>query len=102
MKEKQGTTQPSRNLSQSVPAIITAARTGDYAQTASLLNRFLQQLQQELAKGYITADGISKINYSLETLFSMQQMENWVAFADILEYEFLPLWLECTNTISST
>ena len=101
MKEIPGTTSSSNELSRSAPAIIAAARTGDYAQTASLLNRFIQQLQQELAKGYIAADRLSKINYSLETLFSMQQMENWVAFADILEYEFLPLWRECTGNTAS-
>ena len=76
----------------SIPAIITAARTGDYTGTASLLNRFLQNLQSELSKGYISAQGLSKITYSLETLLAMQQMEDWVAFSDILEYEFLPLW----------
>ena len=32
------------------------------------------------------------MTYSLETLAQMQQMKNWVAFADILEFEFLPLW----------
>ena len=77
-----------------IPVIVATARTGDYAQTATLLNRLLQKLQQELSKGYIPAAGLSRITYSLETLMSMQQMENWVAFADILEYEFLPLWLD--------
>jgi hypothetical protein len=77
-----------------VPEIVTAARTGDYAQTAALLNRFLQRLTQELSKGYIPAGELSRINFSLETLLSMQQMENWVAFADVLEFEFLPLWRE--------
>ena len=87
----------SGSLLQFAPEIIGTARTGDYARTASLLNRFLQHLQQELSKGYIAADGLSKVTYSLETLLSMQRMENWVAFADILEYEFLPLWRSITG-----
>ena len=57
-----------------IPEIIAAARTGDYAHTAALLNRFLQKLQQELSKGYIPADGLSRVTFSLETLLSMQQM----------------------------
>ena len=89
-------------LLQLVDVIIRTARTGDYARTASLLNRFLQNLQQELSKGYIADDGLSKVTYSLETLLSMQQMENWVAFADILEYEFLPLWRSITGKHSGT
>ena len=88
------TTTTTGTITGLIPVIIKAARTGDYAQTASHLNRLLQKLQQELAKGYIAADGLSKITYSLETLLSMQQMKNWIAFADILEYEFLPLWNE--------
>ena len=102
MHEKQDTEANGADLSRMIPEIITSARTGDYAQTASLLNRFLQHLQQELAKGYIAADGLSKITYSLETLLSMQQMENWVAFADILEFEFLPLWRELSGDAQST
>jgi hypothetical protein len=77
-----------------IPAIVAAARTGDYAGAARLLNTMLQQLQKELSKGHVAAGSLSKITYSLETLLAMQKMENWVAFADILEYEFFPLWKE--------
>lgn len=72
--------------------IIAAARTGRYAQTASLLNQLLQLLQKELSGGYLSVKEIGTVTYSLETLAEMQQMENWVAFADIIEYEFLPFW----------
>ena len=75
-----------------IPEIVVASRTGDYAGTARLLNRFLQQLQLQLSRGFVSAEGLSKITYSLETLLAMQQMKDWVAFADILEYEFVPLW----------
>lgn len=77
--------------------IITAARTGDYAGTARLLNRLLQRLQVEISKGYIGATTMTKITYSLETLLAMQQMNDWVAFADVLEYEFMPLWKNVTT-----
>lgn len=71
--------------------IITAARTGDYAGAARNLNRFLRLLQGVLSKGTIGAADMAKITYSLQTLLAMQQMRNWVAFADVLEYEFMPL-----------
>ncbi|MBN1757068.1 MAG: hypothetical protein JW863_02050 [Chitinispirillaceae bacterium] len=94
MNENAKDSSISEDITGFIPVIVNAARTGDYAQTASHLNRFLQKLQQELSKGYIAADGLSKLTYSLETLLSMQRMKNWIAFADILEYEFLPLWRE--------
>ena len=72
--------------------IVTAARTGDQAGSARLFNRFLQLLQQEIVRGTLGKEGLSKVSYSLETLLGMQQMEDWVAFADILEFELLPLW----------
>jgi hypothetical protein len=102
MSDKLNNAPTTGDLSHLLPAIVAAARTGDYAQGAALLNRFLRILQQELSKGYIAADGLSKVTYSLETLLSMQQMENWVAFADILEYEFLPLWRELSADLSGS
>jgi hypothetical protein len=75
-----------------IPGIIAAARTGDYPDTSRRINIFLQHLQYELSKGYLPSESIAKITYSLETLLAMQQMNDWVAFADVLEYEFLPLW----------
>lgn len=75
-----------------VQNIIRSARTGDYAATASTLNRFLALLQKVLAAGTVNVNLLQDIAYSVETLSHMQQMQNWVAFADLLEYEFLPLW----------
>jgi hypothetical protein len=71
--------------------IAFAARTGDEAGTARLLNRFLQILQKSVLPGIKNSEGLSKITFSLETLLGMQQMKDWVAFADILEYELHPL-----------
>jgi len=71
--------------------IIRFARIGDYGNTAACLNQFLVQLQNLFTKRNISRDNLSKITYSLETLMAMQEMKNWVAFADILEYELLAL-----------
>ena len=95
MKEKKANPQSKETLLEEIPRIVTAARTGDYPETARRINIFLQQLQKELSKGYIPAEGIAKITYSLETLLAMQQMSDWIAFADVLEYEFVPLWRSC-------
>ena len=78
--------------------ILHASRTGDYAAGASMLNRFLASLQKELSRGTVPVKTLSAITYSLETLSQMQQMGNWVAFADLLEYEFLPLWQNALTT----
>lgn len=71
--------------------IIRFARTGDYGNTASYLNQFLYQLQGFFTQNKIDKESLSKITYSLETLMAMQEMKNWVAFADVLEYELLAL-----------
>ena len=92
MCEKNNNIMETDDLAVMIPPIATAARTGDYAGTARLHNRFLRVLQKQISRGVIGPEGISKITYSLETLLAMQKMEDWVAFADILEYEFLPLW----------
>lgn len=96
MKEKESSSPLECNLLEEIPGIITAARTGDYPESARRINIFLQHLQTELSREYISKEGIEKITYSLETLLAMQQMNDWVAFADVLEYEFIPLWRSYT------
>jgi hypothetical protein len=71
--------------------IIGSARTGDYGAAASNINQFLQLLQVQLSKGMISANGLSKISYSLETIIEMQKTNDWVAVADLLEYELIDL-----------
>ena len=72
--------------------IVTAARTGDYSNISTLLNKGVIAIQEDLKKGPVDEKNLKKISYSLETIIAMQQMQNWVALADILEYEFIPLW----------
>lgn len=76
------------DLHEQIKKIAQEARCGNYGQAASDINKFLLLLQSELSKGYIRPDDLSKVTYSLETLLEMQKKGDWVALADILEYEF--------------
>jgi len=80
------------DIFQVIKVIVKSARTGDYGTASSEINKLMQLLQAELAKGKVDAGGLSKITYSLETLMEMQKAGDWVAIADILEYEFTQLW----------
>jgi hypothetical protein len=77
--------------------IADLARTGDYADAALKLNQCIVRLQACLKDG-TASPGMrkngSKINYSLETMFLMLKNNDWVALADIIEFEFIPLWKE--------
>lgn len=82
------------NVSQSFRKIIKSLRTGDYSNASSELNETLQLLQKELGARKFEPHRLQKLLISLETLFSMQKMQDWVAVADILEYEFSNIWKE--------
>jgi hypothetical protein len=72
--------------------VVKASRTGDYSAISTLLNKGVITIQAELKTFPVKETDLSKISYSLETIVFMQQMQNWVALADVLEYEFIPLW----------
>lgn len=74
--------------------IIKTIRTGDYGNASSKLNEIMQLLQDHLNRNKIDPQKIQKLIISLQTLFSMQKMGDWVAVADILEYEFADLWIK--------
>lgn len=76
-----------------------AARTGDCATVSTLLNTWGMVLQNELKKYRFGHEELKKISYSLETITLMQQAQNWVALADVLEYEFFPLWKSITGNL---
>ncbi len=92
MKTGSFSTPEKHSVEDLIVSTVAAARTGDYSGTSRLLNRFLGVVQQELAGNGGSGRDLRKIAYSLETLCAMQRIEDWVAFADILEYEFAPLW----------
>jgi len=70
-------------------------RLGDCGDANRDLNRCLvlfQHLQGPLRT--IPKPLLEKFNYSLETVFIMLKNKDWVAIADIVEYELLALWHE--------
>jgi hypothetical protein len=69
------------------------ARTGDYADAAFKLNQFIVRMQTRVQDG-AAGKYSTKINYSLETMFLMLKNNDWVAIADIIDFEFIPLWKE--------
>ena len=71
------------------------ARCGDYGQAATSINASIVKIQE-----FIQQQGQSdqykkfgsRMTYSLETLFMMLERKDWVAAADVIDYEFIPLW----------
>jgi hypothetical protein len=83
-------------------AIVRAARLGDYGDAARDLNQCLvliQKLQTGMRR--IPKPLLDKFNYSLETAFLMLKNKDWVAIADIVEYELLGLWREISGSIDA-
>jgi hypothetical protein len=82
-----------------VEALLSAlgreGRLGDFGDANRDLNRCLalfQHLQGPL--GSVPKPLLDKFNYALETIFMMLKNKDWVAVADIVEYELLGLWQE--------
>lgn len=71
--------------------IVVHIRTGNYSEAASKLNHSFQLLQLLLISKIISPDLIKKLTYSLETILIMQEQKDWVAIADVIEYEFIAL-----------
>ncbi|NLL12695.1 MAG: hypothetical protein GX267_04765 [Fibrobacter sp.] len=85
---------PNEHISLSFRDIIDSLRCGDYSVASSRLNETLQCMETELKNRKVAPKQLQKLLYSLETLFTMQKMEDWVAVADILEFEFTGIWKE--------
>jgi hypothetical protein len=77
-------------------------RLGDYGDANRDLNRCLV-LFQHLQDALRTIPGplLEKFNYSLETAFLMLKNKDWVAIADIVEYEMLAQWREIACSIDA-
>lgn len=80
------------HISQSFQYIVDALRSGDYSVASSRLNEILLYMQTELKNRKIAPNSLQKLLISLETLFAMQKMEDWIAVADILEFELSDIW----------
>jgi hypothetical protein len=68
------------------------ARTGDYSDAARSLNQCIPLLQNRLLTLEKQTVYGAKISFSLETMLLMLEHKNWVAVADVIDYEFIPLW----------
>lgn len=81
------------DICQELQEIVRCARLGEYERASLQLTPCMQRVQQALkpTKQY-RPETLKKLSRLLETLFMMQKQQDWVAFADILEYEFIPLW----------
>jgi hypothetical protein len=70
--------------------VVAHARLGEYGAAASALNRciaaFPELLSSQEFKSLPQSYG-SRLNYSLETVMLMLKNNDWVAVADIVEYE---------------
>ena len=81
--------------------VVCSARTGDYSDAASKLNASLQKLSPILTSGKIPVEYLKKLTYSMETIFLMQTRKDWVAVADVIEYEFIALLKQAISTIEN-
>lgn len=76
-------------------SLARAGRLGDYGDANRDLNRCLalfQNVQDHMRT--VPKPLLEKFTYSLETIFMMLKNKDWVAIADIVEYELLGLWQE--------
>jgi len=89
------------HISCKLEEVVRCARTGDYSDGASKLNTCLQELQPILTSGKIPVDYIKKLTYSMETILLMQIQKDWVAVADVIEYEFIALLKQAVDTIKN-
>jgi hypothetical protein len=71
--------------------IAACCRRGDYADASSQLNVVIQKLQPVLLSGSVDQELLKKVLYSLETAHLMQRQEDYVALADVIEYELIDL-----------
>jgi hypothetical protein len=86
---------PVKHIDELLAAIARQCRLGDYGDAASGLNRVVAAVQSLQGTSFFTAvpkADIAKFNYSLETLLLMLQSKDWVAAADVIEYELIALW----------
>ena len=67
-------------------------RTGEYAEAALALNQCIPRMEQCLSQAKLSTAGMDKLLSSLETLYLLQSSADWVAFADVVDFEFIPLW----------
>jgi hypothetical protein len=80
-----------RGLEEELGEIIRCARAGEYGTCASLWNLCLIQLESLLLGQQLTQAHHTIIGSWLAQLLARQSDSDWVGFADVLEYEFVPV-----------
>jgi hypothetical protein len=93
-----------KQIDELLPSIVRQCRLGDYGDAAGGLNRFIaavQSMQKSAECAAVPKAVTDKFNYSLETVLLMLQNKDWVAVADVIEYELIPLWQLVRNRFSS-
>jgi len=70
-------------------SLIRHARTGGYSDAASYLNLLLQDISTAIRSESLPPEIKTSIVYSLETMYLLQQQEDWIGLADVVEYELL-------------
>jgi len=91
IQAKQGGNTDIVTIVSKLKKIITSARTGSFSQAASDLNAVSQKLSLTFKQHSFSPGQLEKIAYSLETIVLMQKQDDWVAVADVIEYELIPL-----------
>ncbi len=79
-------------------------RRGDYGDAAKTLNGFLSLLQNTDMRNMlarIPKGLLQKFNYSLETIFLMFKNQDWVAVADVVEYELNDIWKDIERALKN-
>lgn len=91
MRINHSTNRGDAELLEMIDTIVMNARRGEYSDAASKMNIFLQKLQVFLTSGKIDPNKLKNVTYSLETVLMLQEQKDWVAVADILEFELKTL-----------
>jgi hypothetical protein len=89
--------QSQETISSLLPEIGRDCRLGDYGDAASKLNKCvlaLDDFRKSPAGQKAPKTLIEKLNYSLETVLMMLKNKDWVAVADVIEYELINIWRE--------
>jgi hypothetical protein len=88
---------PAHEIDALLVSLGRSGRLGDYGDANRDLNYCLlliQRIKDSGAMQMLPPELIGKFNYSLETIFLMLKNKDWVAIADIVEFELLGLWRE--------
>ena len=82
---------PLKEAARTFGSVVPHARRGELGEASSRLNAALVALQGPLTSGAMPESAVRDLGTSLETLLAMQEQQDWVALADVLEFELVPM-----------